>query len=657
MSPNNLGQISPLPITKNTLHSKSEPSTRSHYDSNLSKMSFALRRVKNPSLGIKLLVFTTFLTTIFFAQASLAQNRLSWICTLKHDAFQRRVELHYLSQNKVPCQAFDRKKNGSQRIAKYQNTPNRCERHVEDLLRVLRDGGYTCLAPREYFVLKARDLAVVDSIKQRPATISEDSAFFAVVAEFDSSTKAQAELSRLRRSQPYLKARVFPPKLGSTKWSIVLAAYTNFDDAARAVQVARKTRVGKKAFLWSFDGPYQNTAAWAPAPDEWRQLLLRQCYDEGARDTQAIAACSGLRANSEEVVHCITGGPCVLSEILPQNIPNVPIHNIPENLNEIRDLLIYVEPMIGLQKSAERCMEISRESNNPHRLFGECMAGEMMSNDQKFVYGCYSESDKATEIALCISGRDNFTPKEMAAAECLLEAASDRQRSVCISSGFLEGKEAAIANCAIESEDEEDLLSCAAVGQLPPEIEPYATCISDHYQDETEDILACSLVHFLNEEQQEFAQCALTSENIFSYAVCMSRDELTPEQEIVATCAAESADPYQFVACAGGKLTAREISKCFSGGIGTKDGCFGPNNFIVSGIDDIVADLQRGGLGDNNEVIVALKTISNDMANGIGDSNDIKKTLKNAANDVTKGPGKNNEVIRTFDRIVPKIGF
>lgn len=84
---------------------------------------------------------------------------------------------------------------------------------------------------------------------------------------------------------------------------------------------------------------------------------------------------------------------------------------------------------------------------------------------------------------------------------------------------------------------------------------------------------------------------------------------MNEEWRIAAECAVNSGgEPITFASCTAGRLTVRELTKCFKGD------CFGPNNTIIVGIRNAVNDLTQGP-GKNNEVVKALDAIG-DLAGG-----------------------------------------
>lgn len=61
-----------------------------------------------------------------------------------------------------------------------------------------------------------------------------------------------------------------------------------------------------------------------------------------------------------------------------------------------------------------------------------------------------------------------------------------------------------------------------------------------------------------------------------------------PEAMIAIQCAVQSGgEPEVFVGCTAGQLAVRELDKCLKHGIGTDEGCFGPNNSLSKAYDQI----------------------------------------------------------------------
>jgi tetratricopeptide (TPR) repeat protein len=104
-------------------------------------------------------------------------------------------------------------------------------------------------------------------------------------------------------------------------------------------------------------------------------------------------------------------------------------------------------------------------------------------------------------------------------------------------------------------------------------------CVGDDPQKSDTDIAACIGESHLGPNEQYYLECVKQNPDSYAgMAVCALAKDLTPEQQIALSCAAESdGDPVVYAGCVGGELTERELEKCWDGGIATSDGCFGPN--------------------------------------------------------------------------------
>jgi hypothetical protein len=73
-----------------------------------------------------------------------------------------------------------------------------------------------------------------------------------------------------------------------------------------------------------------------------------------------------------------------------------------------------------------------------------------------------------------------------------------------------------------------------------------------------------------------------------------------PEIQIASECAA-AGSPMAVAACTSSRLTTRELQKC-GNGIGTPDGCFGPNNTLRRHLENAVGDVVNGP-GPSNDLV------------------------------------------------------
>jgi hypothetical protein len=121
-------------------------------------------------------------------------------------------------------------------------------------------------------------------------------------------------------------------------------------------------------------------------------------------------------------------------------------------------------------------------------------------------------------------------------------------------------------------------------------------------------LAACVSAPVLGGETGRLLTCATQSQSYAGFALCAAGPKMNQEWMIAAQCAASSGGvPATTAACTAGWLTINELSKCFSKGIGGS-GCF----------------------GENNSIVVAFKTIANDITHGPGPNNEVVKALKNA---------------------------
>lgn len=112
---------------------------------------------------------------------------------------------------------------------------------------------------------------------------------------------------------------------------------------------------------------------------------------------------------------------------------------------------------------------------------------------------------------------------------------------------------------------------------------------------------------------------------------------MNEEWRIAAECAVQTGgNPVGFAGCAAGRLTIRELTKCFAGQVG-KD-CFGPNNTIVKGLTNAFNDVIHGP-GPNNEVVKAIKVIG-ELTGGPNSVINNPKQLTGGPNSLINNPSQ-----------------
>lgn len=202
--------------------------------------------------------------------------------------------------------------------------------------------------------------------------------------------------------------------------------------------------------------------------------------------------------------------------------------------------------------------------------FGECAAGRFMSRSQKAMVDCVvstSDSD-VTSFAKCAALHSGLKMSEdqRILAKCGMKSKGSRDDfAACAGSAFL-GRNL--------GPNEQKVLGCAV--SAGGDTSKFAECSANALFGDK-----------LSEEQQVAVQCAAQSQgDPTGFAICaganMFNMQLNPEQQIAVQCVVSTGgQPKAAAGCIASRLTARELSKCLSHGIGGEDGCFGDNNDLV----------------------------------------------------------------------------
>jgi hypothetical protein len=261
-------------------------------------------------------------------------------------------------------------------------------------------------------------------------------------------------------------------------------------------------------------------------------------------------------------------------------------------------------PMIATEQQANICLE---KSGLDAAQFVDCLAPSMMSPNQKQAYDCVRE------------GGDELTT------------------TTCLAGIFMGEKEKSALR---------DVEACYR--EVGGDWEQHAFCMAGKRGDERT-VKAFQCVK---------AQAESADLSAVGVAICLAAGELklNPELTIAVECAATSGgEPLVFAGCAGGRLTERELRKCLDNGIGGDGGCFGPNNEIVRGLQQLGVDMAQV-LNPNGLAIQTFNTAIRDIANGPGPNNDIVRAIDTVNNDLKNGPGPNNDVVRFFDGVGESLG-
>ncbi len=244
-----------------------------------------------------------------------------------------------------------------------------------------------------------------------------------------------------------------------------------------------------------------------------------------------------------------------------------------------------------LGKRATATLKCYRDNGDDKEAFAECAAGKLIGNalteDQTEAIACVAKVEDGGDLALCAAEKAGLSDDQQAVVECVVQSQGDADDFVgCAGKGVVSkyiGRDASTAlKCGVDAGNAEDFATCAATGILGKNA---------------------------TKEQKIALTCAANSGgDIDQMAVCAGANMLNmklglnPEQQIAVQCLVSTGgQPYAAAGCMATRLTARELTKCFTDGIGGK-GCFGDTNDLV-GKDGWTAQRLKDLAGGPNSVI------------------------------------------------------
>ncbi|MCW3159763.1 hypothetical protein [Chryseobacterium oryctis] len=295
---------------------------------------------------------------------------------------------------------------------------------------------------------------------------------------------------------------------------------------------------------------------------------------------------------------------------IPQTNPNIGIMTANGNINPIPVSLVnqdkpFGDMMITSEQVAINCYNQSLQLNGQldQNKFGDCMVTNMSGKKENAVYQCVKNSATIEEQTLCmvsVMGGNKEQQYSQKLMKCYKEFGADYSKYPL----------------------------CLAGEVSDPELQKLVSCVKQQAQ--------TGQVNFMNT-----AMC---------YGA--SKFNLNTEATIAVQCAATSGgQPYVFAGCAGGQLTALELNKCLTHGIGGDSGCFGKNNTIVKTLNSLGNELNKQ-FGPNNDIVKNFNNAVNDITHGPGYNHEAVKILRNTGNEL-KNAGQNIE--REIKKVLPRI--
>jgi hypothetical protein len=235
------------------------------------------------------------------------------------------------------------------------------------------------------------------------------------------------------------------------------------------------------------------------------------------------------------------------------------------------------------------------------------------------ILGCARRGglDVSADVSACVTAIGNGNPAACAAAaahhpvvECVSRLRGNPDDLwVCLSQGDPNARQAVETfRCLSSGNQAAGLIATCGAAFLPPETRQVAGCLSRAGGAATASA-ACVATRYMGKEEARLVNCAANAQGYVSFGLCAVGTGMNQEWRMTAECVAAGGAPPVVAGCVAGRLTAAELEKCFTKGIGG-DGCFGNNNTLVLGLRNAADDLTKGP-GPNNDIVKGLNAIGN----------------------------------------------
>jgi hypothetical protein len=163
----------------------------------------------------------------------------------------------------------------------------------------------------------------------------------------------------------------------------------------------------------------------------------------------------------------------------------------------------------------------------------------------------------------------------------------------------------------------------------------------------------CMAVAIMDPGQHAILACFGTALTPAGRASCADLGT-TPEEKVVAACLAAGVDdPTTLVSCAGGRLTARELSRCISMGDEPAE-CFGAGGMVAPALREIARDVDLLLGEDAGTMRPELEKIAASLEQGDANASMVRGTLKDLGNDLQRIAGGDERISNAFNAIAPR---
>ncbi|MBZ9857073.1 hypothetical protein LB566_25095 [Mesorhizobium sp. CA13] len=424
-----------------------------------------------------------------------------------------------------------------------------------------------------------------------------------------------------------------------------------------------------------------------------RYNALLNCFANGSEGADLACFAEQLdNANLNVLIGCITGGAPTPDKVLDCTL-NKDIKSKAEGIKSCIDTAgdnaavdCLTEGLSSEQQVIARCLaggastdqtagclaQLSHQAGQAKELAG-CLADE-----NRTALGCAQDVLPAAlnDAAACVAGGNDASDwascassvvagaNQAKAIACMSGAKGDLEAFACLAENsgsdskgigrcILQSDRSAAAACLLGDKPEvqafQNFYRCASNGRDPAYL--VENCTEGLFDSKTSQSLACALRAegdktalvacaagaALPPDAARLVGCATSSQGATDFALCAAAPGMNEEWRTAAQCAVQSGgEPISFAGCTAGRLTLRELTKCFKGKIG--EDCFGRNNTIVAGVRNALHDLTQGP-GKNNEVIKAIAALD-DLTGGDNSVINNPGQILGGPNSLVRNPGQ-----------------
>ena len=330
---------------------------------------------------------------------------------------------------------------------------------------------------------------------------------------------------------------------------------------------------------------------------------LLKCASETTDQARALCLTKDSPTDVAKLVECVSGG-AIDMDAISKCIPG------------------YAAAWAKVQ-STTKCVQSS-----PGNAGVDCLLSNEDASIKRVAKCLGASSDNASAAAKCLAEIDPKAGAQISEISCAANAKDEAAIAACVRKD-IGGDGAKVAACAAGDKDKivsclfgdrpnyraaSTVVTCIQGGRDPSALiancsnlfikdaktRAVLACVT-HAASDTQQLVGCAASSVLPPEVARYAACAANSTGPTSFGLCAVGPVMNEEWRIASECAVQTGgNPLGFAGCTAGRLTLRELTKCFTGG-----SCYGPDNTIVRAFTTAFNDLLHGP-GANNDIIVAL---------------------------------------------------